>query len=222
MSVALSVQDVCKSIDRGQDTVEILRGVTFELERGEMVALMGPSGSGKSTLLGIVAGLDRPSSGQVTVAGTEIGYLPEKALASFRADNVGMVFQAYNLIPTLTALENVQLPLLVPGRRSRDVEQARRVLEEVGLGHRLSHQPAQLSGGEQQRVAVARALVSEPPLIIADEPTGNLDSDTGTALIDLLLDLRGRHHTTILLATHNPAVAERSDRTLHMRDGRVQ
>lgn len=222
MTAALSVHDVCKSLARGRDTVDILRGVTFELEQGEMVALMGPSGSGKSTLLGIVAGLDSPTSGQVTVAGTEIGYLAEKALASFRADNVGMVFQAYNLIPTLTALENVQLPLLVPGRRSCDVNRARRVLEEVGLGHRLGHQPAQLSGGEQQRVAVARALVSEPPLIIADEPTGNLDSDTGNALIDVLLDLRARHRTSILLATHNPSVAERSDRTLHMRDGRVQ
>ncbi len=222
MTVALSVQSVCKSISLRRESIEILRGVTFELDRGEMVALMGPSGSGKSTLLGIVAGLDRPTSGQVTVAGTEIGYLPERALASFRADNVGMVFQAYNLIPTLTALENVQLPLLVPGRDSRDGERAQRVLEEVGLGHRLGHRPAQLSGGEQQRVAVARALVSEPPLIIADEPTGNLDSDTGNALIDLLLDLRARHHTTILLATHNSAVAERSDRTLHMRDGRIQ
>lgn len=222
MTPAVSVQDVCKSISRGRDTVQILRGVTFDLRRGEMVALMGPSGSGKSTLLGIVAGLDRPSSGQVTVAGTEIAYLEEKALASFRADNVGMVFQAYNLIPTLTALENVQLPLLVPGRGSPDLGRAQSVLEEVGLSHRLNHQPAQLSGGEQQRVAVARALVSEPPLIVADEPTGNLDSDTGDALIDLLLDLRERHGTTILLATHNPAVAERSDRTMHMHDGRVQ
>jgi putative ABC transport system ATP-binding protein len=133
-----------------------------------------------------------------------------------------MVFQAYNLIPTLTALENVQLPLLVPGRDGGNIERARTVLEEVGLGHRLNHQPAQLSGGEQQRVAVARALVAGPPLIIADEPTGNLDSETGDALIDLLIDLRARHHTTILVATHNLAVAERAGRTLHMRDGRLQ
>jgi putative ABC transport system ATP-binding protein len=221
ITAALSVDELYKSISHGKDTVEILRGITFDLNGGEMVALMGPSGSGKSTLLGIVAGLDRPTSGRVTVAGTEIGYLPESKLASFRADNVGMVFQAYNLIPTLTALENVQLPLLVPGRESRDLGRARTVLQEVGLGHRLNHQPAQLSGGEQQRVAVARALVSEPPLIIADEPTGNLDSDTGDALVDLLLDLRARHHTTILLATHNPAVAERADRILHMHDGRL-
>lgn len=222
MTEALSVGSVYKSIARGRDTIEILRGVSFDLQRGEMVALMGPSGSGKSTLLGIVAGLDRPTSGRVTVAGTEIGYLPESKLASFRADNVGMVFQAYNLIPTLTALENVQLPLLVPGRERGNIARARTVLEEVGLGHRLNHQPAQLSGGEQQRVAVARALVAEPPLIIADEPTGNLDSETGDALIDLLIDLRARHHTTILLATHNPAVAQRADRILHMHDGRLQ
>jgi putative ABC transport system ATP-binding protein len=221
VTVALSVDDVRKSIARGRETIEILRGVTFDLERGEMVALMGPSGSGKSTLLGIVAGLDRPSSGRVTVAGTEIGYLPESKLASFRAENVGMVFQAYNLIGTLTALENVQLPLLVPGRNGKDMDRAREVLEEVGLGHRLHHQPSQLSGGEQQRVAVARALVSRPPLLIADEPTGNLDSDTGDALMDLLLDLQARHHTTVLLATHNPAVAERAGRTLRLHDGRL-
>jgi putative ABC transport system ATP-binding protein len=182
---------------------------------------MGPSGSGKSTLLGIVAGLDRPSNGKVTVVGTEIGYLPERKLAQFRADNIGMVFQAYNLIPTLTALENVQLPLLVPGRPRADLDRAREVLSEVGLAHRLHHRPSQLSGGEQQRVAVARALVSEPPLIIADEPTGNLDSDTGDALVSLLLDLRVRHGTTILLATHNGAVAEEADRTLRLHDGRL-
>jgi putative ABC transport system ATP-binding protein len=222
ITAALSVERLCKSIPRGREAIEILRGVSFDLQRGEIVALMGPSGSGKSTLLGIVAGLDRPTSGSVTVAGTEIGYLPEAKLASFRADNVGMVFQAYNLIPTLTALENVQLPLLVPGRHGGDIDRARAVLEEVGLGHRLNHQPSQLSGGEQQRVAVARALVSEPPLIIADEPTGNLDSETGNALIDLLLDLRLRHGSTILLATHNPAVAERTDRTLQMHDGTLQ
>jgi putative ABC transport system ATP-binding protein len=222
MTTALSVEGVYKSIARGRDSIEILRGVSFDLQRGEMVALMGPSGSGKSTLLGIVAGLDRPTSGRVTVAGTEIGYLAESKLASFRADHIGMVFQAYNLIPTLTALENVQLPLLVPGRNGGNIARARDVLEEVGLGHRLNHQPAQLSGGEQQRVAVARALVAEPPLIVADEPTGNLDSEAGEALIDLLLDLRLGHRTTILLATHNPAVAERADRTLRMHDGRLQ
>jgi putative ABC transport system ATP-binding protein len=221
VTAALSVENLCKSIPRGRDTIEILRGVSFDLGRGEVVALMGPSGSGKSTLLGIVAGLDRPSNGKVTVVGTEIGYLPERKLAQFRADNIGMVFQAYNLIPTLTALENVQLPLLVPGRPRADLDRAREVLSEVGLAHRLHHRPSQLSGGEQQRVAVARALVSEPPLIIADEPTGNLDSDTGDALVSLLLDLRVRHGTTILLATHNGAVAEEADRTLRLHDGRL-
>ncbi|MBV9279705.1 MAG: ABC transporter ATP-binding protein [Chloroflexi bacterium] len=186
-----------------------------------MVALMGPSGSGKSTLLGIVSGLDRPSRGEVLLDGVEIGRLSERHLAALRARKVGMVFQSYNLIPTLTALENVQLPLFVPGRNGHSQERARELLAEVGLAHRLSHRPSQLSGGEQQRVAVARALVTDPPLLVADEPTGNLDSETGGALIDLLLDLRARLRTTILVATHNDAVAGRADRILRLRDGQL-
>jgi putative ABC transport system ATP-binding protein len=201
--------------------IEILRGIDFDLERGEMVALMGPSGSGKSTLLGIVSGLDRPSAGTVVLDGTEIGALSERSLAAIRARKVGMVFQSYNLIPTLTALENVQLPLFVPGRNGHSPERVRELLDDVGLGHRLGHRPSQLSGGEQQRVAVARALVADPPLLVADEPTGNLDSDTGAALMDLLLDLRTRLGTTILVATHNDAVAARADRVLRLRDGRL-
>jgi len=217
----LAIRDVHKSIPLGGETISILRGVNFELHPGEMVALMGPSGSGKSTLLGIVSGLDRPTSGSVILNGRDIANLGERDLAGIRAAKIGMVFQAYNLIPTLTALENVQLPLYVPGRRNRGAGTAEQLLQEVGLGHRLHHRPSQLSGGEQQRVAVARALIADAPLLVADEPTGNLDSETGDALMHLLLDLRERRETAILIATHNDAVAALSDRVLRMRDGRV-
>ncbi len=221
VEATLTARDVTKEIPLGREVVTILRGISFDLNRGEMVALMGPSGSGKSTLLGIVSGLDRPSTGQVVLDGTEIGGLSERSLAAYRARKVGMVFQSYNLIPTLTALENVQLPLYVPGRNGRQMERAPTLLEEVGLGHRLAHRPSQLSGGEQQRVAVARALVTDPPLLVADEPTGNLDSETGAALMALLLDIRTRLGTTILIATHNDRVAEAADRVLHVRDGKL-
>ncbi|HLJ66681.1 MAG TPA: ABC transporter ATP-binding protein, partial [Chloroflexota bacterium] len=217
----LSIRNVEKRVTLGRDTINILRGVSFDLERGEVVALMGPSGSGKSTLLGIVSGLDRPTAGEVILDGEEIGNLPERSLAVTRARKVGMVFQSFNLIPTLTALENVQLPLHVPGRGNHDLHRAEQLLVDVGLGHRLNHRPSQLSGGEQQRVAVARALVVDPPLLVADEPTGNLDSDTGRALIDLLLDMRAKLGTTILVATHNDSVSARADRALHLRDGRL-
>lgn len=218
---ALRVRDLHKQVTLGREVIPILRGIDFDLYRGEMVALMGPSGSGKSTLLGIVAGLDRPTSGEVVLDGTDISALSERNLAVLRSRKVGMVFQSYNLIPTLTALENVQLPLHVPGRNGHSIDHARQLLEEVGLGHRLSHRPSQLSGGEQQRVAVARALVVDPPLVVADEPTGNLDSETGQALMDLLLDIRTRLGTTILVATHNDAVAAHADRILRLRDGRL-
>lgn len=217
--VTLRVHDVEKEIPLGRETISILRGVSFELCRAEIVALMGPSGSGKSTLLGIITGLDRPTRGEVFLDGTEISNLNERHLSALRAQKVGMVFQAYNLIPTLTALENVQLPLFVPGRGNYDSTRARRLLEDVGLGHRTGHRPSQLSGGEQQRVAVARALVTDPPLLVADEPTGNLDSETGESLMRLLLNLRQSLLTTILIATHNNDVASVSDRVLHMRDG---
>jgi putative ABC transport system ATP-binding protein len=219
--ITLEVRELTKDIPLGREVIHILRGVSFALRRGEMVALMGPSGSGKSTLLGIVSGLDRPTGGEVVLDGLDIGRLPERRLASFRAEKVGMVFQAYNLIPTLTALENVQLPLFVPGRQERGTGRAEELLGEVGLGHRLHHRPSQLSGGEQQRVAVARGLVSDPPLLVADEPTGNLDTETGVALMDLLHDVRSRLGTTILVATHNNDVAAHADRILRLRDGQL-
>jgi putative ABC transport system ATP-binding protein len=215
----LVVRDLTKQIPLGREIITILRGLSFDLHRAEMVALMGPSGSGKSTLLGIAAGLDRPTSGEVLLDGAEIGGLSERRLASLRAQKVGMVFQSYNLIPTLTALENVQLPLYVPGRNGYDSGRAAALLDDVGLSHRLHHRPSQLSGGEQQRVAVARALVADPPLLVADEPTGNLDSETGESLMRLLLDIRTRLGTTILVATHNDSVAAHADRVLRLRDG---
>lgn len=217
----LIAHNLVKQVPLGREIITILRGVSFTLEQGEMVALVGPSGSGKSTLLGITAGLDSPTSGEVILDGLEIGSLSERKLAAVRARKVGMVFQSYNLIPTLTALENVQLPLYVPGQTGADPKRAGALLDEVGLGHRLGHRPSQLSGGEQQRVAVARALVTDAPLLIADEPTGNLDSETGASLVQLLLDVRARLGTTILIATHNEAVADRADRVLHLHDGQL-
>jgi putative ABC transport system ATP-binding protein len=204
----LRFEAVHKSLWAGGSEVRILRGVSFALLPGELVALVGPSGSGKSTILGIAAGLDAPTSG-----------LSERPLSLLRARRVGMVFQAYNLLPTLSALENVELPLLVPGQRARPSGRAAELLTGLGLGHRLHHRPSQLSGGEQQRVAVARALVTDPPLLVADEPTGNLDTATGDALVDILLQIREEHGTTVLVATHNDALARRADRILRVRDG---
>ena len=219
---ALLFEDVHRTLQAGGDQVRILRGVTFQLSPGELVALVGPSGSGKSTILGIAAGLDAPSSGRVVIDGTDVTGMGERPLSRLRSRRVGMVFQAYNLLPTLTALENVELPLLVPGQPRRPPQRARELLTGLGLGHRLHHRPSQLSGGEQQRVAVARALVTDPALLIADEPTGNLDTATGDALVDELLEVRRRHGTAVLVATHNLALARRADRVLQVRDGVVE
>jgi putative ABC transport system ATP-binding protein len=200
--------------------VNILRGVDLAVARGEAVGIVGPSGSGKSTLLAIMAGLERVSAGRVVVAGRDLGALDEDGLALFRRDHVGIVFQAFHLIPTMTALENVAVPLEFAGRRDA-FDLARAELEAVGLGHRLGHYPAQLSGGEQQRVALARAVAGSPALILADEPTGNLDGATGRTIIDLLFSLKGRHGSTLVLITHDPEVAQACDRIVRIEDGRV-
>ncbi len=200
--------------------VNILRGVDLAVARGEAVGIVGPSGSGKSTLLAIMAGLERVSAGRVVVAGRDLGALDEDGLALFRRDHVGIVFQAFHLIPTMTALENVAVPLDFAGRRDA-FDLARAELEAVGLGHRLGHYPAQLSGGEQQRVALARAVAGSPALILADEPTGNLDGATGRTIIDLLFSLKGRHGSTLVLITHDPEVAQACDRIVRIEDGRV-
>jgi putative ABC transport system ATP-binding protein len=200
--------------------VDILRGVSLSVEAGETVALVGPSGSGKSSLLMVLAGLERASGGRVAIAGQELGPLGENALARLRGRHIGIVFQSFHLLPTMTALENVAIPLELAGERD-SVAMAEAALRRVGLGHRLAHYPGQLSGGEQQRVAIARALVADPVLVLADEPTGNLDGATGRIVIDCLFDEHARRGSALLLITHDPALAERCDRQLHMADGRI-
>jgi len=204
----------------GGRPLTILDRVTLDVERGDAVAVIGPSGSGKSTLLGLIAGLDAPTDGTITVGGVDITRLGESALARFRRETIGYVFQSYHLIPTLTAAENVAVPLELAGAR-RVAARARALLEQVGLGDRAHHYPVQLSGGEQQRVALARAVALDPPLLLADEPTGNLDSATGGAIIELLFTLNRERGSTLLLVTHDAALAERADRVVSLRDGRV-
>jgi len=200
--------------------VNVLRGVSLAVARGESVALVGPSGSGKTTLLMTIAGLVRPSAGRVVVAGTDLGGLGEDGLARFRRDAVGIVFQAFHLVPTMTALENVALPLEFAGRRDA-FETAAQCLVSVGLGPREGHYPAELSGGEQQRVALARAFAARPQLIFADEPTGNLDGATGAQVMDLLFGLSAEHGTTLLLITHETELARRAGRIVELADGRI-
>jgi putative ABC transport system ATP-binding protein len=200
--------------------VNVLRGVDLAIAPGEAVGLIGPSGSGKSTLLSVIAGLEAATSGQVTVAGHDLNRLGENALALFRRSNVGIVFQSFHLIPTMTALENVAIPLELAGRADAFAA-AQAELTAVGLGHRADHYPAEMSGGEQQRVALARAVAGRPALLLADEPTGNLDSGTGRAIIELLFDLHRRHNSTLLLITHDSEVTKACDRVARMEDGRV-
>jgi putative ABC transport system ATP-binding protein len=200
--------------------VHILRGIDLDVADGETVAIVGPSGSGKSTMMMVVAGLERPSSGKVEVAGADLGALDEDGLALFRRDRVGSVFQNFHLVPTMTAVENVAIPLEFAGRADAFAA-ARSGLEAVGLGHRLDHYPAQLSGGEQQRVALARATATGPRLILADEPTGNLDGDTGAQVMELLFSLREKLGTTLILITHDRALARRCGRTVRLADGHV-
>jgi putative ABC transport system ATP-binding protein len=204
----------------GSGAVEVLRGIDLAVSPGETLSVVGPSGSGKSSMMMVIAGLERPSGGRVEVAGSDLAGLDEDGLARFRRDRIGIVFQDFHLIPTMTALENVAVPLELAGRADA-FERAGAVLEQVGLGHRTGHFPGQLSGGEQQRVALARAFAGEPALLLADEPTGNLDSETGARVIDLLFDLQRDRGTTLLLITHDPAVAGRCRRKVQLRDGRL-
>jgi len=221
---SIRVTGITKSIRNGARTVEILRGISFDVTAGEFVAIVGSSGSGKSTLLGLLAGLDTPSTGDVTLNGTAISYLPEDKLAEVRGKLIGFVFQSYQLIPTLTALENVLLPheLNAPAKEQAiGLQRAKDLLEAVGLAERGDHYPVQLSGGEQQRVAIARAFILRPPIVLADEPTGNLDTKNGEHIMQLLLDLNRSEGTTLVLVTHDPAVAANAGRILTMRDGQV-
>ena len=218
-SPALEARNVWRWLPLGREQVEILRSVSFSVHRGEFVALLGPSGSGKSTLLGLVAGLDRPNRGAVCVDGVDITEMGESELARVRNLKIGMVFQAFNLIPTLTALENVELPLSVGSHAGSVTPRARAMLDLVGLSQRWNHRPGQLSGGEQQRVAIARAMITDPAIVIADEPTGNLDGASGKQLLELMEEVREVSGTTFLVATHNMEVASRADRQLRLVDG---
>ena len=217
----IRLRDVHLELDGPAGRVAILRGIDLEIESGESVALTGPSGAGKSTLLAVIAGIERPSRGRVEVAGRDLAALDEDGLALFRRRHIGLLFQAFHLLPHLSALENVALPLELLGRRDAPAR-ARELLAEVGLADRTAHYPAQLSGGEQQRVALARALAADPPLLLADEPTGNLDSTTSSRVLERMFALCARRGATILLVTHEPEVAARCARRLLMRDGRLE
>jgi putative ABC transport system ATP-binding protein len=217
----LELRRVTKRLRSGDRQLTIVDAVDLIVAPGDFVAILGPSGSGKSTLLGLAAGLDRPSEGEVRLDGREIQALSEDELARLRRGRIGFVFQSFQLLGNLTALENVLLPLELAGRAAA-AERARDLLVEVGLGERGHHYPSQLSGGEQQRVALARAFAVEPTLLLADEPTGNLDGATGAVVLDLLARLRGERGATLVLVTHDPEVASLADRRIHLRDGRIE
>src|SRR5580698_10223760 len=216
----IEVRGLKKSIRNGSRTVEILKGIDLSVPQGKFLAIMGASGSGKSTLLGLLAGLDAPSEGRVLVDGTDISRLAEDKLAQVRGKKIGFVFQSYQLIPTLTAFENVLLPYEL-NENGDGKKHAAALLEAVGLADRLHHYPVQLSGGEQQRVALARAFVLEPPIVLADEPTGNLDSANGQHVLELLGERQRESSTTLVLVTHDPQIAERADRRIQLKDGLV-
>ncbi len=214
----IKLKDVSMSYAVEQSRVSVLKGVSLEIQAGESVAIIGPSGSGKTTLLLLLAGLDHPASGSIEIQGTQLDALSADELADLRRDRMGIVFQSFHLIPSLTALGNVTLPLEIAGDPDSSAK-ARETLRRVGLDHRESHYPMQLSGGEQQRVAIARALVHSPPLLLADEPTGNLDKDTGSAISDLLFELHANSGSTLVLVTHDESLAMRCDRQLRLDGG---
>src|SRR5438105_7961342 len=219
--VVMDARNITKSLPLGREKIEILKGISFQIMSGEFVSIVGPSGSGKSTLLGIIAGLDNPTSGQVLIDGVDITRMSEGKLAVVRNNKIGMVFQAFNLIPTLTAQENVEVPLYVGKHKGAPSARAKELLDLVGLSHRLGHRPNQLSGGEQQRVAIARALATDPAFVIADEPTGNLDAKNGENVLNLIAFLREQTRKTFIIATHDPVVASHADRSIRLVDGLI-
>ncbi|KZK96192.1 Lipoprotein-releasing system ATP-binding protein LolD [Pseudovibrio sp. Ad46] len=218
---ALDLNGVHLSLGHGAGRTHILKGIDLSISTGESVGLVGPSGSGKSTLLMVMAGLERADKGTVKAAGQELGAMSEDQLARFRGQNVGIIFQSFHLVPNMTALENVAVPLELSGDL-KAFDRAKEELEAVGLGHRLNHYPTQLSGGEQQRVAVARALVTNPEILIADEPTGNLDETTGEQIIELMFNAQERKSTTLVLVTHDPSLADRCQRKIRVHSGTVE
>ncbi len=219
----ISVNDVSKAYRRGGETLQVLDGLSLEMEEGRFYALMGPSGSGKTTLLNLVGGLDQPDGGSVVVAQEDVGALYGSALSRWRADNVGFVFQSFNLIPVLTALENVELPLsLTPLSRSKRREHAMYALELVGMKDRCHHRPSQLSGGQEQRVAIARAIATDPKVLLADEPTGDLDRESADRVLELMVRLNTELKKTILMVTHDPRAADHAERVVHLDKGRLE
>ncbi|WP_439562309.1 ABC transporter ATP-binding protein [Roseinatronobacter sp.] len=219
--IILSLKDTGLTLQGNAGPVEILRAITLDVTRGETLGLVGPSGSGKSSLLMLMGGLERATAGQVSALGHDLTALNEDALARFRRSHMGVVFQSFHLIPTMTALENVATPLELAGKRDA-FDRAEEELRAVGLGHRMDHYPAQMSGGEQQRVALARAAAPRPQILLADEPTGNLDGVNGQAIMDMLFGLRDRHGATLILVTHAPDLAARCDRVIRLADGRIE
>ncbi|TVR21215.1 MAG: ABC transporter ATP-binding protein [Anaerolineaceae bacterium] len=218
--VVIRIRDVVKTLPLGKTAVHALRGVNLDVSAGELVSIVGPSGSGKSTLLGILGGLDNPTSGTVEIDGIDVSRMSEDQLTEIRNEKIGFIFQFFNLIPTLTALENVALPIQFARRTTYSpMRRAKELLALLGLSDRLHHRPSELSGGQQQRVAIARALANNPPLLLADEPTGNLDTESGQRVLDALHDIRRESGTTILLVTHDIELARRADRTLTLIDG---
>jgi putative ABC transport system ATP-binding protein len=217
----IEVRDLSKILASGAHQLEILKGVNLTVQKGEVLAIEGPSGSGKSTLLGLLAGFDSPTKGSIRIDGEEITGLDEDQLALLRGRKLGFVFQSYNLIPTLTAEENVMLPLELRGDSKNPQQRSRELLSSVGLKDRASHYPAQLSGGEQQRVALARAFACSPSILLADEPTGNLDSATGSIVLEMLLTLNRSEGATLVIVTHDPALSSLTDRIVHLRDGQI-
>jgi putative ABC transport system ATP-binding protein len=219
----LQVRSLEKSYTRGEETVNALKGVSLDISDGQFVSIMGPSGSGKSTLLHLMGGLDRPSKGQVILRGESIDQLSDTELSLFRRQKLGFIFQFFNLLPTLSAIENVSLPRLLGNESIKKIEpRARELLALMGLEHRMNHKPDQLSGGEMQRVAIARALISDPLLILADEPTGNLDSKTGESILSLLREMTQKTGKTIVMVTHDPKAASYGNRLIRMRDGALE
>jgi putative ABC transport system ATP-binding protein len=216
------VKDVCKEYRKNENVLTVLDNMNLELAAGDYVSLMGPSGSGKSTLLNLIAGLDKPTSGSVTVCGLDLAKTSQSQLAKWRSRHVGFIFQMYNLIPVLTAYENVELPLtLTPLKKSQRDQQVKTALEIVGLGDRMSHYPRQLSGGQEQRVSIARAIATDPTLIVADEPTGDLDAKSGNEILDLMHRLNEEFKKTIVMVTHDPKAALRAKRNLNLLDGKL-
>jgi len=215
----IELREVSKTVMSGTEPLTILHPLSLQIPHGQFVAIVGPSGSGKSTLLGLIAGLDAPSSGSVLIDTVDITRLTEDALARLRGEKIGFVFQFFHLVPSLTAIENIAVPMEIVGRRN-PMARARQLIAEVGLADRAHHYPSQLSGGEQQRIAIARALANEPPIVLADEPTGNLDSGTGRIILDLLMNVRRTRTATLVLVTHDQELAALADTRLTLRDGR--